>query len=89
MTERSLFNVVCKSTGLFVLLQGVSSTAWAFIASRYEGSTLFEPSEGASWFTGAVFTAIGLLLCCRSSSVTRFLFRLDSPLDEANENTNL
>ena len=88
MTERSLFNVVCKITGLFFLLRGVSSLLWGFLASRYEGSAYFDPSEGASWFTGAVSTAIGLFLCCRSSSVTRFLFRLDGPLDETNENTN-
>ena len=82
MTERSLFNVICKIVGLWMLIQGISSLVWAFVASRSSGQVPFDPSEGASWFSGAVYTCLGLVLTCRSSAMTRFVFRLDAPLDE-------
>lgn len=56
MTERSLFNVLCKSAGVFLLLRGVASLVRVFLASRCEGSTYFEPTAGASWFVGALST---------------------------------
>lgn len=82
MTERSLFNVACKLLGLFSLFRGISSLIWAFVASRFALEILFEPAEMASWFTGAGYIVFGLFLCASSSGVTRFLFRLDGPLDE-------
>ena len=88
MTERSLFNVVCKIAGLFILIQGITALVWGFLASRNTGNMPFHPSEGESWFTGAVFTALGFFLCCRSSAVTRLLYRLDGPLDEQNRNAD-
>ena len=88
MTERSLFHVVCKIVGLWLLIQGISSLVWAFIASRYSGQIPFDPSEGASWFSGAVYTCLGLVLMCRSSAITRFVFRLDAPLDETDSDND-
>lgn len=41
----------------------------------------FDPPEFASWLSGAVTTVFGVLLCTRSSKLTRFLFRLDGALD--------
>ena len=78
MTERSLLNVANKVLGTFMVIQGVSGLVWAFLASRYTSLQ----SEAADGVYGALFIVIGLLLCGRSSYVTRFLFRLDGPLDE-------
>lgn len=78
ITEKSLLNVACKILGLWMLIQGLSSVVWAFIASRSDGNTPFDPSEGSSWFSGAVFTTVGLFLCTRSSWITRILFQIDN-----------
>lgn len=85
MSERSLFNVICKFMGLWMLYQGATALLWAFIASRSTDRIAFDPTEAASWFSGAVATVFGLLLCGRSSLITRVLFGFDSPLDEATE----
>lgn len=82
MTERSLFNVICKFLGLWILYEGVTSLVWAFIASRYSDRIPFDPPEFASWFSGAVSTIFGLFLCGRSSWLTKVLFGIDGPLDE-------
>ena len=82
MTERSLFNVVCKIVGLWLFFEGASSLLWAFAASRFYDIGPFHPPESFSWFAGALYVVFGLLLAGRSSWFTRFMFRLDGPLDE-------
>lgn len=82
MTERSLFNVACKIAGLWILFVGISSVLWGFLASRFHEDIYFDPPEAASWFSGALYIIFGLLLCGRSSWLTRLMFRLDGPLDE-------
>jgi len=87
MSERSLFNVLCKLLGMWMVFQGITSLVWAFLASRYSDQIPFDPPEFASWFSGAVTTVFGVFLCTRSSKLTRFLFGLDASLDSdaANE----
>jgi hypothetical protein len=82
MTERSLFNVACKLLGLYFFFRGVTSLVWAFLASRFDSTlTPFEPTELASWFSGAVYTVFGFLFCGRSSWITQVMFRLDGAVD--------
>lgn len=84
MSERSLFNGACKIVGLWSVYSGVVSLFWAFLASRFSEQTwaAFNPSEVESWFFGGAQTVFGLLLCGRSSWLTRLLFGLDGPLDD-------
>jgi hypothetical protein len=81
MSERSLFNVLCKLLGMWMVFQGVTSLVWAFLASRYADQIPSDPPEFASWFSGAVTTVFGVFLCTRSSKLTRLLFGLDGALD--------
>ena len=83
MSERSLFNVACKILGLWVIYGGLTSLIWAFLASRFADRVTiqFNPSEFDSWFFGGAQTVCGLLLCGRSSWLTRLLFGIDGPLD--------
>jgi len=81
MSERSLFNILCKLLGMWMTFEGISSLVWAFLASRYSDQIHFDPPEMASWFSGAVTIAFGLFLCTRSSRLTQFLFELDGSLD--------
>jgi hypothetical protein len=87
MTERSLFNVLCKSLGLWMTFQGVTALIWAFLASRYSEQIPFDPPEFASWFSGAASAAFGVILSTRSSKITRFLFGLDGPLDAVGQHS--
>lgn len=82
MTERSLFNVACKLLGLWWFATGVGGLVWAFLASRFSSPELpFDPPESTSWLAGALYAALGMFFCARSSWVTRFMFTLDGELD--------
>lgn len=82
MTERSLFNVVCKLIGLWLLFRAAWAFIWAFLTSRfYENYSVFHPEEELGWSTGAVWLLVGLFLCSRSGWLTQMVFRIDPPLD--------
>ncbi|MEX0938128.1 MAG: hypothetical protein WDZ59_09740 [Pirellulales bacterium] len=87
MNERALFNVISKVVGFLMLLSGLSSLLWAFLASRYEQqyNMPFDPGEGLSWFTGGASTLVGAFLCLKSSALTRWLYRIDPPLEDEPE----
>lgn len=81
MSDRSLFNALCKLLGMWLTFQGLTSLVWAFHMSRYTGLNSTDPMAYSEWFSAAVTTAFGVFLCTRSSNLTRFLFRFDGSLD--------
>ena len=89
MTEQSLFNVACKISGLWMLLQGVSLVVWAFLSSRLDAAYVqYGGGESANWISGAIYTTMGLFFCSRSSWLTRLVFALDAELDSDASRTN-